>query len=286
MGAGHRSATVHATPRWTASAPRWSGTVLYPLLLVSLFLGVQGLLALAGVAPNQRAAPAAVPALAALLVSLPRRLRNTWGEPHPWRRLGLRAPAQAIARALVRGLLKAAWLLALLIAAASLAGVVAWMPRITPALMLNAVALCLGVGFAEELLFRGWLLGELSLLIGPQRALGLQALVFSLVHTRFNMPVLQCLGLLLGLFLLGLVLALQRRADGGLLWGAIGLHGGLVGGWFLLHEGLGTLSPGAPIWLTGPGNPLGGLVGGFGLALLLLVRRRWWRPATNDSVSF
>lgn len=281
MGAGGRATTVKAAPRLTASVPRWRGTVLYPLLLVSLFLGVQGLLALAGVAPNQRAAPAAVPALLALLISLPRRLRSTWGEPQPWRRLGLSAPAHAIAKALLRGLLKAGWLLALLIAAASLAGVVAWMPRITPALTLNAVALCLGVGFAEELLFRGWLLGELSLLIGPQRALGLQAMVFSLVHTRFNMPLLECLGLLLGLFLLGLVLALQRRADSGLLWGAIGLHGGLVGGWFLLHEGLAALSPQAPIWLTGPGNPIGGLVGGFGLALLLLVRRRWWQPAAN-----
>lgn len=281
MTGGDRAASPDTIPMPSASAPRWRGTVLYPLLLVGVFLGMQGLLALAGAPPNQRAAPAAVPALLALVVSLPRRLRCSWGEPHPWRRLGLRGPTLAMGKALVRGLLKALWLLVLLVTAVSLAGVFLWMPRVSPGLLLNAVALGLGVGFAEELLFRGWLLGELSLLIGPQRALWVQALLFSLVHTRFNMPALQCLGLLLGLVLLGLALALQRRADGGLLWGAIGLHGGLVGGWFLLHEGLGTLSPEAPAWLAGPGNPLGGLVGSLGLALLLLARRRWWQPPTD-----
>jgi hypothetical protein len=47
---------------------------------------------------------------------------------------------------------------------------------------------------------------------------------------------------------------LQRRADGGLLWGAIGLHGGLVGGWFALQAGLLELLPQAPSWLAGPGG--------------------------------
>jgi len=137
------------------------------------------------------------------------------------------------------------------------------------------------VGFAEELLFlRGWLMGELSLLLGRQRALWLQAAVFSLVHTRFNLPPLQLLGLLAGLLLLGLALGLQRRADGGLLWGAIGLHGGLVGGWFALQAGWLDVLPGAPLWIVGPGgaspNPIGGLVGWLGLGGLLWVRRRWW----------
>jgi MYXO-CTERM domain-containing protein len=82
------------------------------------------------------------------------------------------------------------------------------------------------------------------------------------------------------LLLLGLALVLQRRADGGLLWGAIGLHGGLVGGWFALQAGLLVVRPGAPLWIAGPGgaspNPIGGLVGWLGLGGLLWVRRRWW----------
>ena len=250
----------------------WWGTLLYPAALVAVFLGCQVLLKLAGVPRGTEASLAALPAVAALLLSLPLRLRRSWGERQPWQRLGVTGPTPAVFKALLRGTLKAAGLLALVITALILVGGLSWTPRLTAGLLLNATALGLGVGFAEELLFRGWLLGELNLLIGKQRALWLQAVLFSLVHTRFNLPPLQLLGLLIGLLLLGLALGLQRRADGGLLWGAIGLHGGLVAGWFLLHQGLATISPTAPAWLMGPDNPIGGLVGWLGLVLLLLMR--------------
>jgi len=259
----------------------WWGTLLYPAALVAVFLGCQVLLKLAGVPRGTEASLAALPAMAALLLSLPLRLRRYWGERQPWQRLGVTGPTPAVFKALVRGALKAAGLLALVIAALILVGGLSWTPRLTAGLLLNAAALGLGVGFAEELLFRGWLLGELNLLIGKQRALWLQAVLFSLVHTRFNLPPLQLLGLLIGLLLLGLALGLQRRADRGLLWGAIGLHGGLVAGWFLLHQGMATISPSAPAWLMGPDNPIGGLVGWLGLVLLLLVRRRWWATPTS-----
>ena len=259
----------------------WWGTLLYPAALVTVFLGCQVLLKLAGVPRGTEASLAALPAVAALLLSLPLRMRRSWGEHQPWQRLGVTGATPAVFKALVRGALKAAGLLALVITALMLVGGLSWTPRLTSGLLLNAAALGLGVGFAEELLFRGWLLGELNLLIGKQRALWLQAVLFSLVHTRFNLPPLQLLGLLIGLLLLGLALGLQRRADGGLLWGAIGLHGGLVAGWFLLHQGLATISPSAPAWLMGPDNPIGGLVGWLGLVLLLLVRRRWWAAPTS-----
>jgi membrane protease YdiL (CAAX protease family) len=261
-------------------APRlhWWGTLLYPLSLVAVFLGGQLLLGLVGVAADQRAAVAAGPAVLALLLSLPWRLRRCWGSAHPWRSLGVRAPAEAVARALLRGLLKATCLLALVVVALAALGQLHWQPQLSAGVVLNGVALGLGVGFAEELLFRGWLLGELSLLLGAQRALVLQAVLFSLVHTRFNLPLGPLLALLGGLLLLGLAMGLQRRADGQLLWGAVGLHGGLVGGWFVLHTGLVAVNPTAPAWLMGPANPIGGVLGWLGLALLLLARRRWWRP--------
>jgi len=91
------------------------------------------------------------------------------------------------------------------------------------------------------------------------------------------------LGLLIGLLLLGLALGLQRRADGGVLWGAIGLHGGLVAGWFVLHQGLVAIQPEAPTWLMGPDNPIGGLVGWLGLVLLLLIRQPWWNVSSSAS---
>ena len=254
----------------------WLGTVLYPAALVAVFLGAQLLLKALGVPAALQASLAALPAVAALLVSLPLRLRHCWAEPQPWRRLGVLGSKAAMAKALLRGLIKAIALLALVIAALALSGQVSWLPRLNAGLVLNAVALGLGVGFAEELLFRGWLLGELNLLLGPQRALWLQAALFSLVHTRFNLPPTQLFGLLVGLLLLGLALGLQRRADGGLLWGAIGMHGGLVAGWFVLHQGLVGINPSAPAWLMGPDNPLGGVIGCLGLALLVLVRHPWW----------
>jgi membrane protease YdiL (CAAX protease family) len=259
-----------------ARSPRWRGTLLYPAALVGMFLGGQALLGLLGVPLAQQATLAALPAVFALFVSLPARLRRAWGSREPWRNLGVRAPAPAVARALLRGLIKAMLLLGLVAAGLAVAGQLSWMPRLTAPLVLNALLLGLGVGFAEELLFRGWLTGELSLLLGRQRALWLQAAVFSLVHTRFNLPPLQLLGLLGGLLLLGLALGLQRRADGGLLWGAIGLHGGLVGGWFLMQQGLVQVIATAPSWLIGPANPIGGVLGWLGLGLLVLVRRRWW----------
>ena len=263
-------------PDWRSRSPRWRGTLLYPAALVGMFLGGQALLGLLGVPLAQQATLAALPAVFALFVSLPARLRRAWGSREPWRNLGVKAPAPAVARALLRGLIKAVLLLGLVAAGLAVAGQLSWMPRLTAPLVLNALLLSLGVGFAEELLFRGWLMGELSLLLGKQRALWLQAAVFSLVHTRFNLPPLQLLGLLGGLLLLGLALGLQRRADGGLLWGAIGLHGGLVGGWFLLVQGLVQVSATAPSWLLGPANPIGGVMGWLGLGLLLLARRKWW----------
>lgn len=255
---------------------RWWGTLLYPAALVALFLGIQLLLGRLGVASELQASLAALPAVAALLISLPVRLQRCWAEAHPWQRLGVQGPWPAVLRALLRGLIKALLLLILVAAGLAVAGQLSWEPRLSASLLLNSLVLGLGVGFAEELLFRGWLLGELTLLIGRQRALWLQAGLFSLVHTRFHLPPLLLVGLLGGLLLLGLALGLQRRADGDLLWGAIGLHGGLVGGWFVLQQGLVQINPMAPAWLMGPDNPIGAALGWLGLALLLLVRRRWW----------
>ena len=145
--------------------------------------------------------------------------------------------------------------------------------------MLNALALLFGVGFAEELLFRSWLLGELERQVGARRALGLQAALFALVHPWLRLPPAQGMALLIGLVLLGLALGLRRRADGGVLWGAIGLHGGLVGGWFALMAGLLRVSSTAPAWLAGAGspnpNPIGGVLGWLGLAGLLWLTRAY-----------
>jgi uncharacterized protein len=262
--------------------PTWVGTVLYvPLLYGGGWLASRPL---ALVHPTWRGdqvnLAGAVLALVLLLLTLPVRLRRAWGIDHPWLQLGLVAPTPAVLRALVRGLLKALLLLGLVSVVLLATGSARWAGVLSGGAAANALALGAGVGFAEELLFRGWLQGELGRHLGTNRALTVQALVFALVHPWYRLPVAGAAGLLGGLVLLGLALALQRRADGGVLWGAVGLHGGLVGGWFLLQAGLLNLSPSAPAWLAGPGdpavNPIGGLLGWLGLTMLLLTRRRWW----------
>lgn len=254
--------------------PRWWGTLLYPSALVALFLSLQGALALLGVPISLQASLAAVPAVAALLLSLPVRLRRAWGEPHPWQRLGVRVPQAQALPFLGQGVLMALALLLLELLALQLFGELTWRFNLTAPLLLNALVLGLGVGFAEELLFRGWLLGELSLLLGQQRALWLQAGLFSLVHTRFNLPGPLLLELLVGLLMLGLVLGRQRLQDHGSLWGAVGLHGGLVAGWFVLSQGLLDLREVDLQWVLAPSNPVGGLVGLLGLGLVLLLQQR------------
>jgi uncharacterized protein len=262
--------------------PRWIGTFLYVPVLYGLgWLLVRPLGGLApGLRPDQVNLAGGVLSLVLLLLTLPRRLRRTWGIDQPWRQLGLVAPVPSVLRALVRGLLKALLLLGLVSVVLLATGNASWAGVLSGGAAANALALGAGVGFAEELLFRGWLQGELGRHLGANRALTVQAVVFALVHPWYRLPVAGAVGLLGGLVLLGLALALQRRADGGVLWGAVGLHGGLVGGWFVLQGGLLQLEPWASLWLAGPGggqpNPIGGAVGWLGLAALLWVRRRWW----------
>ena len=79
------------------------------------------------------------------------------------------------------------------------------------------------------------------------------------------------ISILTGLFLLGVSLSLIRLKNKNSLWGCIGLHGGLVGLWFITNHGLLDISKDTPKWLVGPGtintNPLGGI---FGISLIII----------------
>ena len=263
----------------------WWGTLLYvPLLYGAGWLSSRPLtLLFQGWRPDQLDLAGVAIALLLLVVTLPWRLRQAWGCPSPWRTLGVVVKPALGLQAFLRGLLKALALLGGVLIVLLVSGQARWLGGLGLSQLLNALSLVLGVGFAEELLFRGWLWGELELLAGKRRALGLQAAIFALVHPWYRLPGLEAVALLIGLVLLGLALALQRRADGGLLWGAVGLHGGLVGGWFALQHGLLQISATTPAWLIGAGgsspNPIGGLLGWVGLAALLWGRRRWWGAA-------
>ena len=220
------------------------------------------------------------------VVLMPRWVRLRWHRSSPWQTLGLRSSTSSRSSgtaSFLKGLLWAGLLLTLVVVPLVLGHWVQWQGQGSLRLVADALLLLFGVGLAEELIFRGWLWEELNQLLGPRTGMIGQALIFSLVHTRFNLGLWPMLGLLTGLFLLGLVLALRRQQDHGSLWGCIGLHGGLVSGWFLLDQGLFELSADAPAWLTGPGgnqpNPLGGAIGISALALL------FWHTKKKESHS-
>jgi len=274
--------TVEAWDGLLSLHPRWVAAIaLIPALYGLGWLMAQpiGLLS-PGTSASKLSLIGTVITFVLFILVLPSWVRQRWNSRQPWLTLGIRSRRGEASpgSCLVQGLLRSAGLLALICLPLLLGSWGRWLGELTTADVVNALLLCFGLGLAEELLFRGWLWGELNELTGPRTAVISQALIFSLAHTRFDQGFLPMLGLLTGLLLLGLILALQRRLDGGSLWGCVGLHGGLVGGWFALRAGLLQVSPNAPEWLIGPGgahaNPLGGLVGIIALGVLL------WRQLT------
>ena len=279
--------------RFLLLQPAWLPTILFIPLLYAVGWLAAVPLTLLGLPMDQLSLTGTVLSFVLFLLVMPRWAALRWSEPRPWAALGIRGakPQEqpAPAAALLKGLLIAAGLLMVITSVVLIDGSGNWRGEVDATQLTNAVLLCLGVGFAEELIFRSWLWTELQEMIGSRRAALAQASIFSLVHTRFNLGLGAMGGLLIGLFLLGMVLARQRQSDRGSLWGCIGLHGGLVAGWFLLQNGLLQLSPNAPPWLVGPGgyspNPLGGLVGIISLLILLLIQRtavaKALRPSTG-----
>ena len=143
---------------------------------------------------------------------------------------------------------------------------------------LNAILLIIGIVFAEEIVFRGWLMEEMTLLFGLRRGIILQSTIFSLAHYRSDIGLLALIPFLTGLFLFGLVLTLRRTIDRGSLWGCIGLHGGLVGIWYLFDSGMVVFSIDTPYFLLGPSrnmvNPIGSVIGITILLVTLFFQRR------------
>ena len=267
--------------RFLLLQPAWLPTVLFIPLLYAFGWIAAVPLTLIGLPADQVSLTGTVLSFVLFLLVMPRWAAMRWSAERPWAALGIcqanQQEQRGPAAALLKGLLIAAGLLMVITSVVLIDGSGNWRGEVDATQLTNAVLLCLGVGFAEELIFRSWLWTELQEMIGSRRAALAQASIFSLVHTRFNLGLGAMGGLLIGLFLLGMVLARQRQSDRGSLWGCIGLHGGLVAGWFLLQNGLLQLSPNAPPWLVGPGghspNPLGGLIGILSLLILLLIQR-------------
>lgn len=149
-------------------------------------------------------------------------------------------------------------------------------------IVLEGFIVGLAVGFAEELLFRGWLLNELQRNYSPGVSSWTNAILFAVLH--FIKPleaIIHTLPQFPALVLLGLTQVWGKRWRRGRLGLPIGLHGGLVWGYYIINVGqLIKYSGQVPDWVTGVNNnPLQGVMGVLFMSLLAL----WMRGRTKDS---
>ncbi|MEX6775893.1 CPBP family intramembrane glutamic endopeptidase [Limnospira fusiformis] len=163
-------------------------------------------------------------------------------------------------------------------------------PANFPIIIIESLLVSLGVGFAEELLFRGWLLEELRRDYSPVKSLWVSSVIFALLH--FIKPWEEIVRTWLqfpGLLLLGIILVWAKDVTRtpnhphGSLALAIGLHGGLVGAYYIINVGELTMNLGkVPPWVTGiDSNPLAGLLGLLGLGAIAIIIRQLNPSATK-----
>ena len=135
--------------------------------------------------------------------SLPKWFKLRWGFKNTWTLLGI-SKINKIDKNInlfiffLRGFLLSIILISLILIPIIWTKWGYWIGTISPNTFINAICLLLGVGFAEELIFRGWLLEELKNQFGLKTAILGQALIFSIVHIGFDLPFLQMLSILTG----------------------------------------------------------------------------------------
>ncbi len=134
----------------------------------------------------------------------------------------------------------------------------------------------LGIAFAEELVFRGWILTELEKDYSQKTALLVSSTVFAIAH--FLKPLSEIMRTFVtfpALFILGLTLVWAKHSRQNRLGLPIGLHCGLVWCYYILNVGEKIEYTGkVPSWITGlDGNPIAGILGLTLLTLLAILMR-------------
>jgi uncharacterized protein len=137
-------------------------------------------------------------------------------------------------------------------------------------LILEGSATGLGVGFAEELFFRGWMLTELERDYSQRAATIANGFIFALLH--FIKPIdviIKIFPQFPGLWLFGMMMVIAKRGHRNLLTISIGLHAGAVWSYYLIDVGK-LLTPTGAVsdWITGiNNNPIAGV---FGIVALII----------------
>jgi len=157
-----------------------------------------------------------------------------------------------------------------------------WLEVETPSVSLGKIVAegllsAFGIALAEELLFRGWFLDELARDYGRKTCLWVGSITFALAHflkpfeeiirTAVNFP---------ALVVLGMILILAKYNKGDRLGICIGIHAGLVWGYYIIDVGqLVEYTNQVPAWVTGiDGNPIAGTMGLFFLSALLWLNNK------------
>jgi uncharacterized protein len=156
--------------------------------------------------------------------------------------------------------------------------------RPLPVVMLEGLIMAVLVGLAEEILFRGWLLDELTRRYQPNVALAVSSVIYALLHCLRLVPAsIQWVSLAL----LGWTLGMAKRITGDRLGMSAGLHAGLVWCYYVLNVGqLFTYTNRVPVWLTGwERNPLAGSLGIAIMAALAIGFTQAWKWQTSKARS-
>lgn len=164
----------------------------------------------------------------------------------------------------------------------ALEGLLGWVKFSTPQAILPRIILegffsALGIGLAEELVFRGWLLDELQRDYSPKTSLWADAIIFAVSHfLKSFSEIIRTFPTFPSLLILGLTLVWAKRSTRGLLGLPIGIHAGLVWGYYILNVGkLVEYSHQVSPWITGvDGNPIAGVMGLLFLSFLAFWMRK------------
>ncbi len=132
----------------------------------------------------------------------------------------------------------------------------------------------LGIALGEELLFRGWIFDELQRDYRQSTVIFFSALLYAVLH--FIKPIGEIIRTLVtfpALLLLGIILAIAKQKHRDRLGICIGIHGGLVWGYYILNVGqLIEYTNKVPPWITGiDGNPIAGIMGLIFLSILAIA---------------
>ena len=213
------------------------------------------------------------------LIILPSWGRNRWNTKKVWSFIGLDFKHKFnFLKIFFNGFILSFFLLLIFFLILLIFGWVDSFGYITFGTLLNSILLIVGIVFVEEIVFRGWLMEEMVLIFGIKRGIVFQSAIFSLVHFRSDIGFIALIPFLIGLFLFGLVLTFRRMSDQGSLFGCIGIHGGLVGIWYLFDSGMVIFSVDTPYYFLGPSkymvNPIGSVIGITILLIIIFFQRR------------